>query len=104
MPVGDGPMICLGQKMAMIEMKVVIAKLIRKFKFSLVPSQSLDFSLSITLGLRGGLRLKFENRNYYRYSENLDSEIKLGYLQGLLLILYLRLLCKINNLCGNIRL
>ena len=62
MPFGDGPMICLGQKMVMIEMKVIIAKLVRKFSFSLVPNQSLDFSLSITLGLRDGLRLKFEKR------------------------------------------
>ncbi|KAI8903058.1 cytochrome P450 [Gorgonomyces haynaldii] len=55
MPFGDGPMNCIGQKMAMIEMKVILIQLVRQFKMTLVPDQKINFLSAITYGLKEGL-------------------------------------------------
>lgn len=60
-PFGDGPHNCPGQKMAMIEMKVVLAHLISAYKLKW-KEQDLKFDFSITYGLKHGLMIDFEIR------------------------------------------
>lgn len=62
LPFGDGPHNCPGQKMALIEMKVVLVHLLAKFRLSMKP-QELVFVQSITRGLKNGLWIDFESRN-----------------------------------------
>ncbi|KAI8916249.1 cytochrome P450 [Gorgonomyces haynaldii] len=58
MPFGDGQMNCIGQKMAMIEMKVVLIRLLLAFKLELVPKQQLVYRSTVTLGLKDGLLIQ----------------------------------------------
>ncbi|KAJ3390488.1 hypothetical protein HDU92_000421 [Lobulomyces angularis] len=60
-PFGDGPTICIGQKLAIVEMKVVLIYLIKGFNFELIPNQNLDPICSITTGLKNGLFVKVSN-------------------------------------------
>lgn len=50
MPFSNGPRNCIGRKFALLEMKVVIAKLLKTFKFELDPNQGkIQTSLRLTL-------------------------------------------------------
>ncbi|KAJ3120900.1 hypothetical protein HK098_004135 [Nowakowskiella sp. JEL0407] len=56
LPFGDGPMNCIGQKMAMIEAKVVIIKLMQKYKVKISEQQGpIEPVVTITYGLKHGL-------------------------------------------------
>jgi len=41
-PFGGGPRVCIGQRFAMIEMKIAMAKLLANFKIVATPATSLD--------------------------------------------------------------
>ncbi|KAJ1327246.1 hypothetical protein BSLG_010588 [Batrachochytrium salamandrivorans] len=58
LPFGEGPMACIGQKMAMIEIKLAFLALVSAFDMELVPNQDLIFVTSITTGLKRGLKIK----------------------------------------------
>ena len=63
LPFGDGPRNCIGQKMALLEMKVILASLFRRYRIKLVPDQEIQFSMDITYGLKKyGLEVEFEER------------------------------------------
>ncbi|KAI8803415.1 cytochrome P450 [Cladochytrium replicatum] len=62
LPFADGPHICIGKKMAVIEAMTLMAILVRNFRFSLVPGQNLQGQTAITTGLRNGLFLEIEAR------------------------------------------
>ncbi|KAI8923268.1 cytochrome P450 [Entophlyctis helioformis] len=62
LPFGDGPTMCIGQKMANIEMRVVMINLLRRFTFEMVPDQKLEFFTAITYGLLNGLKVKVTER------------------------------------------
>ncbi|KAI8920588.1 cytochrome P450 [Entophlyctis helioformis] len=59
---GDGPTVCIGQKMANIEMRVVMINLLRRFTFEMVPDQKLEFITAITHGLKNGFKVKVTER------------------------------------------
>jgi cytochrome P450 len=63
LPFGEGPMNCIGQKMSMIEMKVIIAQFVRRFKISITPNQKINFVFSVTNGLKEGLYLDVTARS-----------------------------------------
>ncbi|KAL5035915.1 hypothetical protein BDEG_23874 [Batrachochytrium dendrobatidis JEL423] len=62
LPFGDGAFKCIGQKMAMVEIKVVMIHLLREFQFELVPNQKLERFTSITHGFKKGLMVKISKR------------------------------------------
>ncbi|KAI8916250.1 cytochrome P450 [Gorgonomyces haynaldii] len=62
MPFGDGQMNCIGQKMAVIEMKVMLIRLLMQYKMELVPNQDLTFRYSVTYGLKDGLLIQCTKR------------------------------------------
>ncbi|XP_056437687.1 cholesterol 24-hydroxylase-like isoform X1 [Gadus chalcogrammus] len=62
-PFGLGPRSCLGQKFAQMEAKVVMAKLLQRFEFSLVPGQSFDILDTATLRPKSGVVCNIKHRN-----------------------------------------
>lgn len=55
-----GPRMCIGMKLAMMEMKTMAVKLLRKFHFELVPGQHVTYLHSITLPIKDGLHVRVE--------------------------------------------
>ncbi|XP_030201613.1 cholesterol 24-hydroxylase [Gadus morhua] len=62
-PFALGPRSCLGQKFAQMEAKVVMAKLLQRFEFSLVPGQSFDILDTGTLRPKSGVVCNIKHRN-----------------------------------------
>ncbi|KAL7751975.1 hypothetical protein RI367_002503 [Sorochytrium milnesiophthora] len=62
MPFGDGPHKCVGERLAMLEIKVLLAKLLRRYAFKLGPNNSFKLVFSITLGYKEGLFVQFQPR------------------------------------------
>jgi cytochrome P450 len=62
MPFGDGPHKCIGFKLAMTKMKIILARMIFEFDLELVEGQSLEVVSTITYGLKDGLMLKLNQR------------------------------------------
>ena len=58
-----GPRNCIGQNFAKMEAKVVLAKFVQRFDFTLDPNQSFDIQETTTLRPKGGTMatLKFRN-------------------------------------------
>jgi len=57
-PFGAGPRMCIGSSFAMLEMKIVLALLLQRFRFELVPGARIDRFFSITMAPSPGLRLR----------------------------------------------
>ncbi|KAJ3313035.1 hypothetical protein HDV04_002323 [Boothiomyces sp. JEL0838] len=62
-PFSDGPHMCIGQKLAIIEGKIIAIRLIQKFKFSLVPEHPIENIQQITYSLKHGLLVNATKRN-----------------------------------------
>ncbi len=56
LPFGAGPRACIGKSFAMMEAKVLLATLARKFRFELAPGHKLQMKPQITLMPRGAMR------------------------------------------------
>ncbi|KAK7907122.1 hypothetical protein WMY93_015734 [Mugilogobius chulae] len=62
-PFALGPRSCIGQNFAQIEAKLVIAKLIQRFDFTLVSGQSFDIKESFSLKPKSGVLCKIKHRH-----------------------------------------
>ncbi|WP_237395553.1 cytochrome P450 [Okeania sp. KiyG1] len=60
---GGGPRTCLGQAFAKMEMKIVVAHLLRNYTWELLPDQDLTMKLMPTLHPRSGLKVQFRKRS-----------------------------------------
>ncbi|XP_042338574.1 cholesterol 24-hydroxylase-like [Plectropomus leopardus] len=63
-PFALGPRSCLGQTFAQMEAKVVMAKLLQRFDFSLVPGQTFDVEDTGTLRPKSGVVCSVRHRNH----------------------------------------
>uniref|UniRef100_A0A7N8XFB4 Cholesterol 24-hydroxylase n=1 Tax=Mastacembelus armatus TaxID=205130 RepID=A0A7N8XFB4_9TELE len=63
-PFALGPHSCLGQNFAQMEAKVVMAKLLQRFDFTLVPGQSFDILDTGTLRPKSGVLCSVRHRNH----------------------------------------
>ena len=62
-PFGGGPRVCIGQRFAMVEMKIAMAKLLAKFKIVASPATSMDVLKGDTfLFSYGDILVKLEPR------------------------------------------
>ncbi len=61
-PFGGGPRVCIGNRFAMMEAKLVLAGLLQRFRFEPSPDTHLELRPSVTLRPRGGLRLRLAAR------------------------------------------
>ncbi|KAJ3355420.1 Thromboxane-A synthase [Entophlyctis luteolus] len=55
LPFGEGPQRCIGQKMALIEMKVALIQILREFTVGNIDGQSPEIVHTITYGFKNGL-------------------------------------------------
>jgi cytochrome P450 len=60
LPFGDGATNCIGQKIAVMEMKVILVQFLKRYKFELCPGQILSEVTTITTGLKDGLDVFIE--------------------------------------------
>ncbi|KAM3860915.1 cholesterol 24-hydroxylase-like [Diretmus argenteus] len=63
-PFALGPRSCLGQNFSQMEAKVVMAKLVQRFDFTLIPGQSFDLIDMGTLRPKSGVVCSIKHRNY----------------------------------------
>ncbi|CAN9507650.1 unnamed protein product [Ophioblennius macclurei] len=63
-PFSLGPRSCLGQNFAQMEAKVVMAKLVQRFEFNLVPGQTFDILDTGTLRPKSGVVCNVTHRKY----------------------------------------
>lgn len=59
---GGGPRICLGIAFAKLEMKIVMAYLLRSYEWELLPNQNLEPNVIPTRRPKDGLKVKFRRR------------------------------------------
>jgi cytochrome P450 len=57
-PFGGGPRVCIGNRFAMMETKLVLAGLMQRFRFEVAAETRLELRPSVTLRPRAGLRLR----------------------------------------------
>lgn len=62
MPFGTGPRLCIGNNFALMEMQLIIAKMIRRFDFTLLQDQIIEAQPLITLRPKYGIQMKFWER------------------------------------------
>jgi cytochrome P450 len=53
-----GPRICLGVKLAMMEIKITAASVLSKYRFTVDPGQDVAYRLGLTLAMKTGLEVK----------------------------------------------
>lgn len=61
-PFGGGPRICIGNHFAMMEAVLVLATLIREYRFEVLPGQTLTLKPSVTLRAAKDLRVRLLSR------------------------------------------
>ncbi|KAJ3174767.1 hypothetical protein HDU87_006883 [Geranomyces variabilis] len=62
-PFGHGPKGCIGEKLALMELKAILSRIVKKFDFDIVLDQALLPVHAITVGLKHGLLLRLKERN-----------------------------------------
>ena len=61
-PFGGGPRICIGNHFAMMEAVLVLATLIREYRFELLPGQTLELQPAVTLRAANDLQMRLVSR------------------------------------------
>jgi len=61
-PFGGGPRVCIGNRFAMMEAKLVLASAVQRFRFEPTPQTKIDLFPSVTLRPRGGVSLRLVER------------------------------------------
>lgn len=62
-PFGGGPRICIGNHFAMMEAVLVLATLVRQYRFELLPGQTMALQPAITLRVAEDLRMRVAGRS-----------------------------------------
>ncbi|KRT85159.1 cytochrome P450, partial [Oryctes borbonicus] len=62
LPFSTGPRNCIGYKFALLEMKMIISTLLRRFHLSTCPNKTFNINYRITLRAKGGIWLRLEPR------------------------------------------
>jgi cytochrome P450 len=54
-PFGAGPRMCIGASFAMMEIKLVLAMVLQRYRLTVVPGTRVNYQVKITLSPKGGL-------------------------------------------------
>jgi cytochrome P450 len=61
-PFGGGPRVCIGNRFAMMEAKLVLASAVQRFRFEPTPETAVRLFPSVTLRPRAGIRMRIAER------------------------------------------
>src|SRR5690606_4656744 len=61
-PFGAGPRMCIGNEFALMEMQLVLASIVQKFDFQLLPDHPVAPEANVTLRPRNGLWMQLSSR------------------------------------------
>jgi cytochrome P450 len=61
-PFGGGPRVCIGQALAKLQMPLVLAMVLQRFRFTLIEGQKITPQPRITLSPSPGIRVKLCRR------------------------------------------
>lgn len=62
-PFSAGPRNCIGQKFALLEIKMMAVKVLQNYEISVAnPDEELVFSIGLTLKVSNGIKLRFKER------------------------------------------
>jgi cytochrome P450 len=70
LPFGDGPRVCIGRAFAMMEAKIILATIVRRFSVEPSDAAKVELEPGVTLRPRGGLRVYLRPRDRKRRSVN----------------------------------
>jgi cytochrome P450 len=59
-PFGEGPHLCIGNHFALMEMQLILARALQRFKLRLVPGQTIALRPEATLRSKHGLKMTVE--------------------------------------------
>ena len=59
---GGGPRLCIGNNFALMEMQIILAMMIKRYKFELIEGQDIDINPLITLRPRNGIKVRVKKR------------------------------------------
>lgn len=62
-PFGAGSRMCIGASFATMEMKLILATMLQKYRLALVANTRLERKLTVTLGIKGALPMKIERQD-----------------------------------------
>ncbi|TPX34615.1 hypothetical protein SeMB42_g07294 [Synchytrium endobioticum] len=63
LPFGDGGANCIGQRLAMLETRLVAATMLQHYQFDIAPGQKVNIISSATVGYKSGLKIIVKRRN-----------------------------------------
>lgn len=77
-PFGAGPRMCIGSSFAIMEMKVVLAMLLQRFRLELVAGARIDRSINITMSATHGLpmRVHTQDRAFHRNARRVRGNVR----------------------------
>lgn len=58
LPFGGGPRLCIGNNFALMEMQLLVAKLVKRYQFKVLPNQVIEAQPLVTLRPRYGIKVK----------------------------------------------
>jgi cytochrome P450 len=61
-PFGAGPRICLGEKLAYVEIKTTLVCILQNFDFRLAPNQEIEDVLKTTMFIKNGIKMYISKR------------------------------------------
>lgn len=75
LPFGGGPRFCVGRQFALMEMKMVLAKMVMRYDFDLLPDQKIEPVALINLQPKNGIKMKLSLRKQAKRATSVERNV-----------------------------